>query len=120
MDIKKFFTKETLPTYKIIYHIFTIIALISSPLIVHYLISKDKQIDVAQAIRLDKRELFREASKLITTRFYDQYRLIERINETFSMNNISDKNINDLEEMFINNYMESVREYNIKSEIISL
>lgn len=103
---------------EIIYHIITIITIIYSAFILNNFISKDKQIDIAQTMRLDKRELFREVSNLVTKRLYDQQRLVWKIEETFTSSNVSDKQINELNKMF-NNYMETVREYNINVRIIS-
>lgn len=102
---------------EIVYHIGAVILLAASPFIVNSLISKDKQVDIAQAIREDKRELFKDVSTLVSARFYAQYRIIEKIKDTFSSDDMYYKNIDGLDEMF-KNYMDSVIDHNIKVRML--
>lgn len=80
------------------------------------LVTKDKQVDIAQKIRLDRIELYKEASNLVTRRMYDQQRLVWKIQDASdAVENTSKKD--ELDGMF-NSYMESVREYNINVRIV--
>ena len=103
---------------KMIYHIGAVIFFALSLIMANNFISKDKQVDVAHAIRLDKINLFRDASTLVTMRYFDQQRIIWKLKGAYSSNDLSDDDIKKLDEMF-NDCMESVREYNIKVRMIS-
>lgn len=98
------------------YHVIALAALIYSAFILTSIVTKDKQVDLTQKIRLDKIEVYREASNLVTKRLYDQQRLVWKIKDAVISNENTVKR-HELDEMF-NYYMESVREYNIHSRML--
>lgn len=101
---------------EICYHLAAAFALIYGAYAVNSLVTKDKQVDIAQKIRLDRIELYKEASNLVTRRMYDQQRLVWKIQDASNaVENTSKKD--ELDRMF-NSYMESVREYNINVRIV--
>ncbi|MDE6734457.1 MAG: hypothetical protein K2J64_03210 [Desulfovibrio sp.] len=101
---------------EIFYHVAAACALIYGAVVVDSLVTKDKQVDIAQKMRVDRIELYKEAANLMTRRMYDQQRLVWKIKDTpDAAENVEKKK--ELDEMF-NNYMESVREYNINVRIL--
>lgn len=101
---------------EIFYHIVAAYALIYAAVVVNSLVTKDKQVDIAQKMRMDRIELYKEVSNLVSKRMYDQQRLVWKIQDARDATENADK-VKSLDRMF-NNYMESVREYNINVRIL--
>lgn len=101
---------------EILYHVVAAFALIYAAVVVNGLVTKDKQVDITQKMRLDRIELYKETSNLVSRRMYDQQRLVWKIKDAaHAIENVDRKK--ELDEMF-NKYMESVREYNINVRIL--
>lgn len=94
-----------------------VIAIFSIYLTLNF-ISKDKQVDMVQERRNDKRKLLIEASDLLNSRYFDNCRMIWTMEKIKNIHSMSANVLDELKSRDVK-YNETLREYNIKVRLIS-